>query len=77
MTQQELLPKTKSGRKRATKRVRRIIVAVEENVHALLEATAQLAGYQGIEEYASEAILQRFEMDRERCRAAMERHHVE
>ena len=55
------------------KRTRRVIISFDESLHALLEATACLGGYEGIEEYARAAILERFELDRERCRAAMER----
>ena len=55
------------------KRSRRVIVSFDESLHSLLEATACLGGYDGIEEYARTAILERFEQDRERCRVAMER----
>jgi hypothetical protein len=39
--------------------------------HLVIDAAARLGGYADIEEYAKEAILARFEIDRETCRAAI------
>jgi hypothetical protein len=61
----------KTKRKRQGKRMRRVIVPFDESQHLIIEATARLGGYPGIEEYAKEAILARFEIDREICKAAI------
>lgn len=61
----------KTKRKKQGKRMRRVIVPLDESQHLVIEATARLGGYAGIEEYAKEAILARFEIDRETCRAAI------
>lgn len=61
----------KTKRKRQWKRMRRVIVPFDESQHLIIEATARLGGYAGIEEYAKEAILARFEIDRETCKAAI------
>lgn len=65
------MEEAKSKRKRQGKRMRRLIVPFDESQHLIIEATARLGGYAGIEEYAKEAILARFEIDRETCKAAI------
>lgn len=65
------MEEAKTKRKRPGKRTRRVIVPFDERQHMIIEATARLGGYQGIEEYAKEAILARFEIDRETCKAAI------
>lgn len=65
------MEETKVKRKRPGKRMRRVIVPFDEAQHLIIEATARLGGYAGIEEYAKDAILARFEIDHETCRAAV------
>ena len=68
---QESLLSEKRVRGKRGKRLRRIIVPIEGSAHSLIEATAHLGGYAGIEEYARKAILEKFERDRDTCRTAM------
>lgn len=65
------MDEAKTKRKRQGKRMRRLIVPFDESEHLIIEATARLGGYAGIEEYAKEAILARFEIDRETCKVAI------
>jgi hypothetical protein len=65
------MDEAKTKRKRQGKRMRRVIVPFDESEHSIIEATARLGGYAGIEEYAKEAILARFEIDRDTCKAAI------
>ena len=65
------MEEAKGKRKRQGKRMRRVIVPLDDSQHLIIEATARLGGYAGIEEYAKDAILARFEIDHETCRAAM------
>jgi hypothetical protein len=50
-----------------------VIINFDDQTHTLLQATAGLAGFERLEDYAREAIVQRLEVDREACRTAMTR----
>ena len=48
-----------------------MILSFDDGTHTLLKATASLAGFQRLEDYARDAVLKRLEGDREACRTAM------
>ncbi len=70
---QESFLKEKLVKPRRGKRTRRVIVTYEQSDHSLLASTADLGGYPSVEEYARQAIKEKFEADRAKCRAAMAR----